>query len=38
VRNAVHGLTMTEVATVDDALAALQAFTGGGTPKPCPAK
>jgi PDZ domain-containing protein len=38
VRNAVPGLTMAEVATVDDALTALQTFTGGGTPKPCPAE
>jgi len=37
-RNAVPGLTMAEVGTVDDALTALQTFTGGGTPKPCPAK
>ena len=36
-RNAVSGLTMARVATADDALAALQTYTGGGTPKPCPA-
>lgn len=36
-RNAVSGLPMAEVATVDDALTALQTFTSGGTPKPCPA-
>jgi len=35
-RNAVPGLPMAEVATVDDALTALQTFTSGGTPKPCP--
>ena len=34
-RNAVPGLPMAEVATVDDALTALQTFTSGGTPKPC---
>jgi PDZ domain-containing protein len=34
-RNAVAGLPMAEVATVDDALAALQTFTTGGTPRPC---
>jgi PDZ domain-containing protein len=34
-RNAVPGLPMAEVATVDDALTALQTFTNGGTPKPC---
>jgi Lon-like protease len=34
-RNAVPGLPMAEVATVDDALAALSTFTSGGTPKPC---
>jgi PDZ domain-containing protein len=37
-RNAVPGLPMAEVATVDDALTALQTFTSGGTPKPCTAK
>jgi PDZ domain-containing protein len=37
-RNTVPGLTMAKVATVDDALTALQTFTSGGTPKPCPAK
>ncbi|MGA5301929.1 YlbL family protein [Nucisporomicrobium flavum] len=36
-RNAVPGLPMAEVATVDDALTALQTFTSGGTPKPCTA-
>ena len=36
-RNAVPGLPMAEVATVDDALAALTAYTAGGTPKPCTA-
>ncbi|MET0425728.1 MAG: PDZ domain-containing protein [Actinoplanes sp.] len=35
--NAVSGLPMAEVATVDDALTALKTFTGGGTPKPCSA-
>jgi Lon-like protease len=34
-KNAVSGLPMAEVATVDDALTALKTFTGGGTPKPC---
>ena len=34
-RNAVPALPMAEVATVDDALSALQTFTSGGTPKPC---
>ncbi|HET6530785.1 MAG TPA: PDZ domain-containing protein [Actinoplanes sp.] len=34
-RNAVPDLPMAEVATVDDALMALQTFTNGGTPKPC---
>ncbi|HEU4350141.1 MAG TPA: PDZ domain-containing protein [Actinoplanes sp.] len=34
-RNAVPGLPMADVATVDDALTALQTFTSGGTPKPC---
>jgi PDZ domain-containing protein len=33
--NAVPGLPMAEVATVGDALTALQTFTSGGTPKPC---
>ena len=37
VRNAVPGLPMAEVATVDDALTALKTFTSGGTPKPCSA-
>ena len=37
-RNAVPGLTMAKVATVEDALTALQTYTGGGTPKPCTAK
>jgi len=37
VRNAVPGLPMAEVATVDDALTALTTFTSGGTPKPCSA-
>jgi Lon-like protease len=36
-RNAVPGLPMAQVATVDDALTALQTFTTGGTPKPCAA-
>ena len=36
-KNAVDGLPMAEVATVDDALAALKTFTSGGTPKPCSA-
>jgi Lon-like protease len=36
-QNAVAGLPMAEVATVDDALAALKTFTSGGTPKPCSA-
>jgi PDZ domain-containing protein len=36
-RNAVPGLPMAEVATVDDALTALQTFTTGGTPKTCSA-
>ena len=36
-RNAVPGLPMAQVATVDDALTALQTFTTGGTPKPCSA-
>ncbi len=36
-RNAVPGLPMAEVATVDDALTALQTFATGGTPKPCSA-
>jgi PDZ domain-containing protein len=36
-RNAVPGLPMAEVATVDDALTALRTFTAGGTPKPCSA-
>jgi len=36
-KNAVAGLPMAEVATVDDALAALTTFNSGGTPKPCSA-
>ena len=36
-KNAVSGLPMAEVATVGDALTALQTFTSGGTPKPCSA-
>ncbi|GAA2506730.1 YlbL family protein [Winogradskya humida] len=36
-KNKVDGLPMAEVATVDDALSALQTFTTGGTPKPCTA-
>jgi PDZ domain-containing protein len=36
-KNTVAGLPMAEVATVDDALTALQTFTSGGTPKPCAA-
>ncbi|GID43649.1 hypothetical protein Aca07nite_09240 [Actinoplanes capillaceus] len=36
-KNAVPGLPMAEVATVDDALTALQAFTSGNAPKPCSA-
>lgn len=36
-RNAVDGLPMAEVATVDDALTALETFTAGGTPKACTA-
>jgi PDZ domain-containing protein len=36
-KNAVPGLPMAQVATVDDALTALQTFTTGGTPKPCSA-
>jgi PDZ domain-containing protein len=36
-RNAVPGLPMAEVATVDDALTALRTFTSGGTAKPCSA-
>jgi PDZ domain-containing protein len=36
-KNSVQGLPMAEVATVDDALAAIATFTGGGTPKPCSA-
>ncbi|GLY03458.1 MULTISPECIES: PDZ domain-containing protein [Actinoplanes] len=36
-RNAVPGLPMAEVATVDDALTALKTFTTGGTPKACAA-
>jgi PDZ domain-containing protein len=37
VKNAVPGLAMAEVATVDDALTALHTFTTGGTPQPCTA-
>jgi PDZ domain-containing protein len=36
-KNKVAGLPMAEVATVDDALTAIQTFTTGGTPKPCSA-
>jgi len=36
-KNAVKGLPMAEVATVDDALTALKTFIAGGTPKPCSA-
>jgi Lon-like protease len=36
-KNAVAGLPMAEVATVDDALTAIKTFTSGGTPKPCSA-
>ncbi|WP_430780931.1 YlbL family protein [Actinoplanes sp. G11-F43] len=36
-RNTVTGLTMAEVATVDDALTALETYAAGGTPKPCTA-
>ena len=36
-KNAVSGLPMAEVATVDDALTAIKTFTSGGTPKPCSA-
>ena len=36
-KNAVSGLPMAEVATVEDALTALKTFTSGGTPKPCSA-
>ncbi|MFC7527810.1 PDZ domain-containing protein [Actinoplanes sp. GCM10030250] len=36
-RNAVPGLTMAEVATVDDALTALATFTADRDPKPCTA-
>jgi Lon-like protease len=36
-RNAVPGLPMARVATVDDALTAVKTFTGGGTPAPCTA-
>ena len=34
-RNAVPGLPMAKVATVQDALTALTTFTSGGTPAPC---
>ncbi len=37
VRNAVPGLTMAKVATVEDALTALKTYTSGGTPTPCTA-
>jgi PDZ domain-containing protein len=37
-RNAVDGLPMARVATVDDALTALKTFTSGGDPAPCTAK
>ncbi|BCJ42789.1 hypothetical protein GCM10010168_04710 [Actinoplanes ianthinogenes] len=37
-RNAVDGLPMARVATVDDALTALKTFTSGGTPAPCTAQ
>jgi Lon-like protease len=36
-RNAVPGLPLAEVATVDDALTAVRTFTTGGTPKLCSA-
>jgi PDZ domain-containing protein len=36
-KNKVAGLPMAEVATVGDALTALQTYTSGGTPKPCSA-
>ncbi|OJF14849.1 YlbL family protein [Couchioplanes caeruleus] len=36
-RNAVPGLPMARVATVDDALAAIQAYNSGSTPRPCTA-
>jgi len=36
-RNAVPGLPMARVATVDDALAAVATFTSGGTPAKCTA-
>ena len=36
-KNAVDGLPMARVATVDDALSAVATFTSGGTPKPCTA-
>ncbi|GAA2682433.1 YlbL family protein [Actinoplanes palleronii] len=36
-RNAVAGLPMAKVATVDDALTALKTFTAGGSPTPCSA-
>lgn len=34
-RNAVPGLTMARVATVDEALNALRTYAAGGTPEPC---
>jgi PDZ domain-containing protein len=36
-QNAVKGLPMAKVATVDDALKAVATFTSGGTPTPCTA-
>ncbi|SDT76855.1 YlbL family protein [Actinoplanes derwentensis] len=36
-RNPVPGLTMAEVATVDDALTALETYVAGGAPQPCTA-
>jgi PDZ domain-containing protein len=36
-QNAVKGLPMAKVATVDDALKAVATFTAGGTPTPCTA-
>lgn len=37
VQNAVPGLTMAGVATVDEALTALRTYAAGGAPKPCTA-
>jgi PDZ domain-containing protein len=37
VRNAVPGLPMARIATIDDALTALKTFSTGGTPAPCTA-